>query len=360
METIKEIGKDIFEIVRKVKNKFSIPRRTTRTFKGRKEQVAILIGSPEHGNLGDHAISLAEVAFLKEYYPNLQVIEISGAHFRADADGIIKRVKDNDIIFVTGGGFIGNLWMEEEEMVRKVIKVFPNNPIIIFPQTIYFDNSNIGKNEKEISKACYENHQNLCICLREKKSYELITSEFSKVSKCLFIPDIVTYLNMTQPLLQRSGALLCMRTDKEQVLSQEHLQKIKGLLGLNNLQCTYTSTVLNYNFNLSQRQSEFEKKINEFKRSRVVITDRLHGMLFAAISGTPCIALNNISGKVEGVYEWIKDLGYVKYARDWSEIEKYLEEILKQDSSSYDNRKLKPYFEQMAKEIERYLQKNEL
>ena len=55
-----------------------------------------------------------------------------------------------------------------------------------------------------------------------------------------------------------------------------------------------------------------KKKLAAFSEVKLVITDRLHGMLFSAITHTPCIAIDNLSRKVSGVYEWIKALPYVK------------------------------------------------
>ena len=53
-----------------------------------------------------------------------------------------------------------------------------------------------------------------------------------------------------------------------------------------------------------------------------MITDRLHGMVFCAITGTPCIVLSNNHHKVKGTYEWIKHLDYIKYVTDIAEVMK--------------------------------------
>ena len=34
-------------------------------------------------------------------------------------------------------------------------------------------------------------------------------------------------------------------------------------------------------------------------------------MIFAAITGTPCLAFDNSSGKVKGVFEWIKNINSI-------------------------------------------------
>ena len=39
-----------------------------------------------------------------------------------------------------------------------------------------------------------------------------------------------------------------------------------------------------------------------------MITDRLHGMIFAYITNTPCIAIDNSNGKVKNFYKtWFED-----------------------------------------------------
>jgi len=46
-----------------------------------------------------------------------------------------------------------------------------------------------------------------------------------------------------------------------------------------------------------------------------VITDRLHGMIFAFITGTPAIVLPNNNGKIEHSYDWISECGYICFLR---------------------------------------------
>lgn len=55
--------------------------------------------------------------------------------------------------------------------------------------------------------------------------------------------------------------------------------------------------------------------------SKIVITDRLHAMLICAITGTPCIAFDNISKKVQGVCElWLEKFPYIKFVDSISHI----------------------------------------
>ena len=83
----------------------------------------------------------------------------------------------------------------------------------------------------------------------------------------------------------------------------------------------------------------------------MVVTDRLHGMVFAAISGTPCIVFSNYNHKVQGTYEWIKYLPYIKYAESVSEAPNYIPELLAMKDCRYDNTPLLPYFEKLAQVV---------
>lgn len=59
-------------------------------------------------------------------------------------------------------------------------------------------------------------------------------------------------------------------------------------------------------------------KLQEFSTVRLVITDRLHGMVFSVITGTACIAFRNY--KIEGIYKWIEYLQYIQFRDSVEEI----------------------------------------
>lgn len=51
-------------------------------------------------------------------------------------------------------------------------------------------------------------------------------------------------------------------------------------------------------------------------------------MIFAALCGIPCIAFDNVSNKVSNVYEWIKELKYVKICTDLYDIDSMIHEMI--------------------------------
>jgi len=279
----------------------------------------IYIGSPLHGNIGDHAISIAITDLLKEY--DIPTIEIPGEYFVLSEERIINYVNKEDIIIITGGGLIGNLWMNEEEMVKKVISSFKDNKILIMPQTYYFDNNAEGKKELSNLKKIVDSHNNIYLCSREKKSYDLCQKNFKKVKGNILLPDVVLTLNFKNKS-NRKDILIVLRKDKEKFIDQE---KIFENIKLENMR--ETTTVINKGISIENRNFVFDKKIQEFLNAKLVITDRLHAMIFAAITGTPCVALDNKSKKVSGVYEWLKDLEYIKFCNSIEDINKNINNI---------------------------------
>lgn len=295
------------------------------------EKRIILFCTPEHGNLGDHAIAIAQHKFLKENYPEIKVIEITSNFYLKKKEKIKKLIKNEDILIISGGGFLGSLWLNEEDIVRDIIKNFTENKIIIFPQTIFFEKNDFGKNELEKSKEIYRKHENLYITVRDKNSVYEAWKLIDKQENILYVPDIVLYLEnikFQQEIKKDTDILICLRKDKEKVIDNKIGNIILELK--NRYSLKYTDTVIN-SFILPDKRKEYvEEKILEFVNSKIVITDRLHGMIFAFLTKTPCIALNNSSGKVLGVYEWIKECGYIKVINDIEEIPKLIEILLKQ------------------------------
>lgn len=89
---------------------------------------------------------------------------------------------------------------------------------------------------------------------------------------------------------------------------------------------------------LENRMDMVNDKLNEISKAKLVITDTLHCMVSATITGTPCIAFDNLSGKVKNVYKWIESLGYVRFCEDVSELNQLLNENIKSASYSLNNK----------------------
>lgn len=278
----------------------------------------IMLNTPDHGNLGDHAIALAEERFFKDKLPDIRYKEVTGDYYRKNHKLFKVIVPKKIVLGISGGGYIGDVWMEEEELVRDVISSFPKNKIIIFPQTVYYHDDDNGRKEWECNRRIMQAHGDaLVFCLRDKRSYNFIKNNIPDLKNVFYCPDMVLSLK-AQFNEKRSRIFICFRSDKEKALSDEVSNIIYSYARDNGIDVRTTTTVLDKNIDVAGRESEVYAKLKEFASAKLVITDRLHAMLFAAITGTPCIAFDNKTGKISGVYEWIKSLDYISFV---SEIE---------------------------------------
>ena len=293
----------------------------------------ILFGIPTHGNIGDHAILVAEHQFLEDIGIK-DVFDVPIEMQNILINTLKKHIRKDDVLMITGGGFIGSQWMQEENMVRQVLTTFPDNKTIIFPSTIYYKNDANGEKELSIDKRIYENHKNLIICAREEVTYKWI-KEIYPNKKVLITPDIVLYLKFENISNQKEKiALLCLRKDVEKSINDEKINDIESTVK-KYYQVKYTDTVVNKRITEKNRNQELEEKLKEFSNSELIVTDRLHGMIFAAITKTPCIAIGNYNYKVKGVYEWIKNLGYIKFIEDINMLDESIKEVLQQTERKY-------------------------
>ena len=134
----------------------------------------------------------------------------------------------------------------------------------------------------------------------------------------------------------RNGCLICLRNDCEKTLSDSNSTNLHSLL-LNYFEkVEFTDTVKPYKIHFRDRYKEVYEKLLDFSKAEVIVTDRLHGMIFAFLTNTPCIILNSKSPKLKGCYEWIKKSKNLIFLDDYDE-NKIIDFILKMDENSSDN-----------------------
>ncbi len=273
----------------------------------------ILMNLPKYDNLGDQAIALSEIRLFKKYH--IPVIKIEELYVQLFPD-LLNHIGKNKTIIISGGGFIGNLWPENEtKYVSGIIERFKENRILIFPQSVTFDiNSHSGKKYFDFLSAIYQSHNNLELLVRERKSFDFVRQYMPQIKVCL-VPDVVLLLETDLSEVREKKILFCMRNDHERrVNDMESVQA--GLRGkYPDFVITEADNLLGNTILPFFRKKEVFKQLRQFSSARLVVTDRLHGMIFAAVTNTPCIAFDNANGKVSGVYEWIKNNEFISLCR---------------------------------------------
>lgn len=310
---------------------------------------AILMGVPHHNNLGDNAITIAEKQYINDNFKEYKYYEISEETLEKCVDKVKEYISENDIIFLHGGGNLGDEYLYVEEGRRKVIQVFPNNTIILFPQTIYFSKTKKGEQEFEKSKAIYSKHKKLTIIAREQISYEIMKKEFPK-NRVIQTPDIVTYLNKTNENSKREGLLFILRNDIEVNITSEQFENMDKIAKKYFNKIEYSDTARGAGILTKDREKKLEDLLEKYRKAQLVITDRLHGLIFAAITSTPCIALDNYNHKVKASYDVLKDLKYLRYVDDVRTIEQHIKELLGKEFKKYDNKFAIEAFSKIKKE----------
>ena len=289
--------------------KFSIKRKSNRI---------IIVATPTHGNLGDQAIVYAEKMAVKTICPQCSIIEIENGAFLKCKSIIKKLIKSTDIIIIDGGGNLGTLWPWEDDKITDIIATFRQNKIIVFPQTMFYDQSESAISRIEKNREIYAQARDLTFLLRDRASFEFFVRTFPEI-KYKLCPDIVLYLNQKQ-VFDRKEILLCLRSDREKYVTEQDVSRLKESLKDQGISVVETDTVIEKSVRAYNRKRELQKKWNEFSSSKLIITDRLHAMIFAFITGTPCIAINNSSKKVEGTFQFINGCNYIIMAGSLQEV----------------------------------------
>ena len=316
----------------------------------RTSQLYVLLNVPSHGNLGDHLISLAEKRFLQDYKHKNPLV-ISTGQLLYGFDIVQRFIQPNDVLLITGGGYLGSIWAEEENRICKIISSFPNNKIVILPQTIYYGNDAESNSLFEYATKIYKSHPNLYITGREKSTITVLLNEMKMpTDKVMLLPDMALYLNYSEDICQREGILFCMRSDKEQINNHDIIDTLRRSFS-SKYQIAFIDTQAPYSISQDRSELEIKNLIHKFKCAKLVITDRLHGMIYATITGTPVIALNNKSGKIKNVYDcWLKDVPYVRYVDEEmaSNLKYTIDELLSMSDLKFDNTSIKRQFNQLS------------
>ena len=281
-----------------------------KTFHANSLNDAILVMlAADYNNLGDVAITYAQKIFLQDVFKNKEIIEIPVMDTVKFFFDMKKKVTSNTIITIIGGGNTGDRYELIERYRRFIIRNFKNNKIIIFPQTIDFSDTKYGQYSLKRSIIDYSKNSNMIICARESKSEELYKELFS--NRVILIPDIVFSLKYKNHL-KRNGMALMLRNDGEKSLEDEDkmklIKEISELYG----DVLISDTCIE-NFQAENKYKLLFDKVDEIASKKIVITDRLHGMIFCYITKTPCIVMPNSNHNILMTYEnWLGDCNYIQ------------------------------------------------
>ncbi|GAB3784009.1 polysaccharide pyruvyl transferase family protein [Spirosoma horti] len=164
-----------------------------------------LLDIPDHKNIGDNLIWAGELNYLSRL--PYKMLYTSNLHLFQK-----NKVKDGSLILLHGGGNFGDLWRIVQEFRNSIVNNFKKNKIIIFPQTVHYENDELLNHDAEI----FNQHPDLTICARDSISFEFFKKHFAK-NKILLVPDMAFCLDFEnyQSKPATNKVLFLKRKDKE-------------------------------------------------------------------------------------------------------------------------------------------------
>lgn len=302
-----------------------------------------MFGVPSYSNMGDQAVSLAERKYFENEFPDYQYIEIMDYDNAAAIKAVQKIITSQDIVAYTGGGNMGSLYTNIEQDRRKVFASFINNLTISFPQSIFFEKTEKGENEKTLSRIAYEKNPNLVLIARDAQSYRKMQKTFK--NQVIFTPDMVLYLQAQKFDLKRHDTLFVFRNDGEKVAQEPLIDSIKHMLSDSD-SIHQTDTVLASTKQVTPvtREKLFIDELKMFAKQKLIISDRFHAMIFSVLTGTPCPLFGNRYGKGKHAYfDWLENIDWVNYT-DEEDLDRIQAEIVKISEAQVHQYNLRPVF----------------
>lgn len=286
----------------------------------------ILLDLPYYSNIGDTLIWEGT----KEY---LETLPYKCLYYASKDSFVYRKLPKDVVILLQGGGNFGDLYRLHSEFRKKIIELYPDNKVIILPQTAFYED-----NEKLILDAeFYSQHRNVTICAREQYTYDLLKKHFK--NEILLMPDMAFFINLKKYKLgKETGKVLYLkRIDKEFLKNDEkieipknaeihdwptyessfHKEKI-----VETLYCKFCRLLSILKF-----PNRIIAKLNDLKRNyfyrrfyvqlgidflstySMIFTTRLHVMILSVLLHKKLHLINNTSGKVINFYNtWLKDV----------------------------------------------------
>lgn len=164
-----------------------------------------ILDAPSYSNAGDQLIWAGMESFFAnngiECVYRCSTITYEYQEFSSDT-----------IICLVGGGNFGDLWRGLQEIKNQIVASYPNNRIIIFPQSVFYGDMSLCEQDSAI----FAQHKDLYICARDKESYAFLQKHFK--NQILLVPDMALYLSYEQRQTNvQPKTLFMMRADKEAI-----------------------------------------------------------------------------------------------------------------------------------------------
>jgi len=287
----------------------------------------ILLEIPDYPNVGDMLIYQGELAFLSRV--GHKCLGMSTMRSFATRKPYLR--KDTLLIF-SGGGYFGDLWKSGHEFQRNMLEWYPDNPMLILPQSACFTSGGAIKD----ARRRYGNHKNLTICLRDQVSYSFVKKNFP--NNAILAPDMAFYADLRNYSVRTTccdADLVLMRNDKEQVISESlrailrrkdvhvsdwppmegSLSRTEWIMRHLSAYARYCPYAADWFVKNIYRHYLLKQGVHFLSAHRHIYSTRLHGCILSLLLGKCVTAFDNSYGKIRSLYEtWLSDCELIALA----------------------------------------------
>ncbi|HBM2949261.1 TPA: polysaccharide pyruvyl transferase family protein [Klebsiella oxytoca] len=284
----------------------------------------IFLDYPTYHNVGDLLIFEGTLQFFKEHNIHVKLFRSAKDY---DYDEVRRLLTPKTTIICQGGGNFGDIYSTHQNLRELIVSQFPDNRIIVLPQTAYYSDSNKLKESCDI----FTKHRDLYLFARDQQTLNI----FKKFTNNAFLsPDMAhaLYRNFPKSNKKNNMTLFFLRVDCEVNTSQTSLSIPKDAI-VNDWQDFVTQRdistrkVIGHLFTISNRlklnftknfayylwRKHCEHLVSRsfiyFSQFENIITSRMHGHILACLVDVPNKVIDNSYGKNSGYFsQWTNEV----------------------------------------------------
>ncbi|MFW0874375.1 polysaccharide pyruvyl transferase family protein [Rhodococcoides corynebacterioides] len=291
-----------------------------------------LLDHPHYFNAGDHLIYSGTLAYLHDV--GCSVDYVCAPH-TYDPELLERRVPTGPIL-LQGGGNFGDRWPMHQRFRERVVADFPHRRVVQLPQSFDFTDEEALR----ATRSVYERHPDLTLLIRDRRGAERTADAFP-TADVGFCPDLAFGATVDAPGEPTVDIVVLARRDAEAVDRPPALrpgeEQVDWSLGLSSNARWWTSAALEAAvwqvrglrrsaYPLARAEMDRRTALNldaacaRLGRGRVVVTDRLHGGVLAALLGRPVFLVDNVNKKVSAIHrDYLGSLSDVTLAADFAD-----------------------------------------
>lgn len=295
----------------------------------------VYLDYPVYSNIGDLLIFEGAERFFSD-----NDINIVDRFSLKEASALSRRRVGERVIVLQGGGNFGDLYPWHQAFREHVVRSFPDNRIVILPQTIHFSNEREAKRAGKVFRA----HRDLYIFVRDERSQALASTELShNRANVRLMPDMAHWLygHIRPSVVAENaarGTLWLMRGDKERLGESTSLEgyhpeydfigdwkdiRSPSSVLMEHVMAKYHRAAGVMPFRpfkpwktyIPFVRSQIDASVDFFSKFERITTSRLHGHILGALLDKQITLYDNSYGKNRGYYDcWTKSVRNVTFA----------------------------------------------